>query len=153
MKTYSARPGDIERRWLVVDAQGQTLGRLATHIATALRGKHKPMYTPHMDTGDHVVVINAREVVLTGTKPELKRYFHHTLYPGGARWTSYRDMMDTHPERVIEHAVRGMLPKTKLGRAVFKKLKVYPGADHPHAAQQPEAWAPNTGSSGRQRTA
>jgi large subunit ribosomal protein L13 len=145
MKTYSARAGDIERRWLVVDAQGKTLGRLATHIATVLRGKHKPVFTPHMDTGDHVVVINAREVVLTGGKPELKRYFHHTLYPGGARWTSYRDMMEKHPDRVITHAVRGMLPKTKLGRAVIKKLKVYPGAEHPHGAQQPEVWAPPAG--------
>jgi large subunit ribosomal protein L13 len=148
MKTYSARLADIEHRWLVVDAQGQTLGRLATHVATVLRGKHKPMYTPHMDTGDHVVVINARAIGLTGTKPELKRYFHHTLYPGGARWTSYRDMMDTHPDRVVIHAVRGMLPKTKLGRAMIKKLKVYAGSEHPHEAQQPEAWNPTAGSKG-----
>jgi large subunit ribosomal protein L13 len=145
MKTYSARPADIERRWLVVDAQGQTLGRLATHLATVLRGKHKPMYTPHMDTGDHVVVINAREVLLTGTKPEQKRYYHNTLYPGGARWTAFRDMMDKHPERVVTLAVRGMLPKTKLGRAVIKKLKVYAGAEHPHEAQKPEVWVPIAG--------
>ena len=142
MKTYSARPADIQRQWLVVDAEGKTLGRLATQVATVLKGKHKPMFTPHIDTGDHVVVINAEKVRLTGTKPEKKKYFHHTLYPGGATWTSLRTVMEKHPDRVIRRAVRGMLPKTKLGDAMYRKLKVYAGPDHPHAAQQPVAWDP-----------
>jgi large subunit ribosomal protein L13 len=142
MKTYSARPADIQRRWLVVDAEGKTLGRLATQVATVLKGKHRPIYTAHIDTGDHVVVINAARVALTGRKAEDKRYFHHTLYPGGATWTSIREVMAKHPERVIERAVQGMLPRTKLGRAMFKKLKVYAGPEHPHAAQRPEAWSP-----------
>jgi large subunit ribosomal protein L13 len=142
MKTYSARPADIHRRWLVVDAEGRTLGRLATHVAMVLRGKHKPMYTPHMDTGDHVVVINAGKVHLTGRKPEDKRYFHHTLHPGGATWTTIRQVLAKHPERVVERAVRGMMPKTKLGRTMLKKLKVYAGPEHPHVAQQPVHWNP-----------
>jgi large subunit ribosomal protein L13 len=142
MKTYTARPADIEQRWLLVDAAGKTLGRLATHVAMVLRGKHKPMYTPHMDTGDHVIVVNARKVAMTGTKSEDKRYFRHTLYPGGARWTSIQTVMEKHPERVVFQAVRGMVPRTKLGRAMMKKLKVYAGPDHPHAAQQPVAWDP-----------
>jgi large subunit ribosomal protein L13 len=146
MKTFSARPAEVERRWLLIDAEGRTLGRLATHVATLLRGKHKPIYTPHVDTGDHVVVINAKRVRLTGTKVETKKFFRHTLYPGGARWTSLRDLMDHHPERVVAQAVRGMMPKTKLGRAMIKKLKVYAGPEHPHEAQQPAAsevpWAP-----------
>jgi large subunit ribosomal protein L13 len=140
MKTYSAREGDIQRAWLVVDASGKTLGRLATHVATALRGKHKPMYTPHLDTGDHVVVINAKQIALTGQKNQDKKYFRHTLYPGGSYWVTIRDLMDKHPERVVQQAVKGMLPHTKLGRAMFKKLKVYPGPEHPHAAQRPVAW-------------
>jgi large subunit ribosomal protein L13 len=144
MKTYSAQPADIERRWLVVDADGRTLGRLATQVAMVLRGKHKPMYTPHMDTGDHVVVINAKKVALTGRKAQDKKYFHHTLYPGGATWTSIVELMAKHPERVVERAIRGMVPRTKLGRAMMRKLKVYGGAEHPHAAQQPETWAPGT---------
>jgi large subunit ribosomal protein L13 len=142
MKTYSARPGDIQRQWLVVDAEGRTLGRLATQVAMVLRGKNKPIYTPHIDTGDHVVVINADKVTLTGRKPEDKRYFHHTLYPGGARWTSIGEVMAKHPERVVMRAVQGMMPKTKLGRAMLKKLKVYAGPEHPHAAQQPVEWKP-----------
>jgi len=142
MKTYSARPSDFQSRWLVVDAEGKNLGRLATQIATVLRGKHKPIYTAHIDTGDHVVVINAAKVALTGRKAEDKKYFHHTMYPGGATWTSIRTVMEKHPERVVERAVRGMMPHTKLGRAMFKKLKVYPGPEHPHAAQGPEAWSP-----------
>ena len=137
MKTYTALPGDIQREWLLVDAQGLTLGRLATRIATVLKGKHKPMFTPHMDTGDHVVVINAEKIALTGRKAEDKRYFHHTLYPGGATWTSIQDVMAKHPERVIERAVAGMLPKTKLGRQMIRKLKVYAGDQHPHGAQGP----------------
>ncbi len=142
MKTYSARPADIQRQWLVVDAEGRTLGRLATHVAMVLRGKHKPVYTPHIDTGDHVVVINASKIVLTGRKPEDKRYFHHTLYPGGATWTSITEVMQKHPERVVTRAVAGMMPKTKLGKAMLRKLKVYAGAEHPHAAQQPVPWDP-----------
>ena len=144
MKTFSARPVDIQRRWLVVDAEGQTLGRLATQVAMVLRGKHKPMYTPHMDTGDHVVIINAAKVALSGRKAQDKKYFHHTLYPGGATWTTIVELMAKHPERVVERAVRGMVPRSKLGRAMMSKLKVYAGAEHPHAAQQPEAWAPMT---------
>ena len=144
MKTYSARETDIQRRWLVVDAEGKTLGRLAAQVASVLKGKHKPMYTPHMDTGDHVIVINAAKVRLSGTKPEKKTYFHHTLYPGGATWTSIVELMQKHPERVVAAAVRGMMPKTKLGRAMIKKLKIYKGAEHPHAAQQPVAWEPRT---------
>jgi large subunit ribosomal protein L13 len=143
MRTYSARPADIERRWLLVDAEGKTLGRLATQVATVLKGKHKPSYTPHMDTGDHVIVINAARVRLTGTKREKEKFFHHTMYPGGASWIKLSDLMEKHPERVIERAVRGMMPKTRLGNAMFKKLKVYAGAEHPHVAQQPTAWEPN----------
>jgi large subunit ribosomal protein L13 len=140
MKTYTAREDDIQRAWLVVDASGKTLGRLATHIATALRGKHKPMYTPHIDTGDHVVVINARQIALTGAKSQDKKYFRHTLYPGGSYWVTIRELMEKHPDRVVTQAVKGMLPHTKLGRAMIKKLKVYPGPEHPHAAQRPVAW-------------
>ena len=142
MKTYTARPADIERNWLVVDAEGRTLGRLATQIATLLRGKHKAIYTPHIDTGDHVIVINASKVSLSGTKMQDKKYFSHTMYPGGAYWTSIDEVFAKHPERVVERAVRGMVPRTKLGRAMMKKLKVYGGADHPHTAQQPVAWEP-----------
>ena len=140
MKTYTARPADIQRRWLLVDATGLTLGRLASQVATVLKGKHKPIYTPHVDTGDHVVVINATKVALSGTKGADKRYFRHTMYPGGAHWIGIRELMAKHPDRVVVQAVRGMMPKTKLGRAMMKKLKVYGGAEHPHAAQQPIAW-------------
>ncbi|TMQ72130.1 MAG: 50S ribosomal protein L13 [Candidatus Eisenbacteria bacterium] len=142
MKTYTARPADIQRQWLLVDAKGKTLGRLATQVATVLKGKHKPMFTPHMDTGDHVIVINAREIALTGRKAQDKRYFHHTLYPGGAYWVSIQTLMEKHPDRVVMQAVRGMMPKTKLGRAMIKKLKIYAGPEHPHDAQQPVAWEP-----------
>ncbi|HEY3216249.1 MAG TPA: 50S ribosomal protein L13 [Candidatus Eisenbacteria bacterium] len=142
MKTYSARPSEIQRRWLLVDASGKTLGRLASQVATALKGKHKPMFTPHLDVGDHVIVINAGKVALSGNKARDKRYFRHTMYPGGAYWTSIGTLMEKHPERVVMQAVRGMLPKTKLGRAMIQKLKVYAGADHPHAAQQPASWEP-----------
>lgn len=140
MKTYSAREADIQRRWLVVDAEGKTLGRLAAQVAMVLKGKHKPIYTPHMDTGDHVIVINAAKVRLTGSKPVKKEYFHHTLYPGGATWTKYSEMLAKHPERVVQKAVKGMMPKTKLGDAMIRKLKVYAGAEHPHVAQSPEVW-------------
>jgi len=148
MKTYTARPSEIQRQWLVVDADGRTLGRLATEIATVLRGKHKPMFTPHIDTGDHVVVINAEKVRLTGSKMEQKQYFRHTMYPGGVRWTHVQEVLAKHPERVLERAVHGMLHKTKLGRAMIKKLKVYAGPNHPHAAQGPTEWNPN-GKGGR----
>ena len=144
MKTYSAVPQDIHRKWLLVDAEGKTLGRLATQISMVLRGKHKPIYTPSMDTGDHVVVINATKVALSGKKQTDKKYFNHTMYPGGAYWTGIGEMMEKHPERVVMLAVRGMMPKTKLGRAMLKKLKVYPGPEHPHTAQQPVSWEPRT---------
>jgi large subunit ribosomal protein L13 len=144
MKTYSARPADIQRQWLLVDAKGKTLGRLATQVATVLKGKHKPIFTPHIDTGDHVIVINARELVMTGNKAEDKRYFRHTLYPGGAHWISVRNLMAERPERVVQQAIRGMMPKTKLGRAMMKKLKIYAGPEHPHDAQQPVVWEPRT---------
>lgn len=148
MKTYTARPADVQRSWLVVDAEGRTLGRLATQIATVLKGKHKPIFTPHIDTGDHVVVINAEKVRLTGKKPQEKMYFRHTMYPGGVHWTNIQKLLEKHPERVIQGAVQGMLPKTKLGRAMIKKLKVYAGSEHPHAAQNPAVWEP-TGRGGR----
>ena len=141
LKTYSARESDIQRKWLVVDAEGKTLGRLAAQVAMVLKGKHKPMYTPHMDTGDHVIVVNAAKVRLTGTKPEKKTYFHHTLYPGGAPFTRLSELLEKHPERVVQKAVKGMMPKTKLGDAMMKKLKVYAGPEHPHEAQQPESWS------------
>src|SRR5215210_1560044 len=138
MKTYSATPKDIEHRWYVVDAEGMVLGRLATEIAKIIRGKHKPMYTPHMDTGDNVIVINASKVRVTGRKAEQKEYFHHTGYMGHERFTPFATMLAKHPERVIEKAVFGMLPKTALGRQKLRnKLRVYPGAEHPHTAQQP----------------
>ncbi len=140
MKTYSAREADITRRWLVVDAEGKTLGRLAAQVASVLKGKHKPMYTAHMDTGDHVIVINAAKVRLTGTKPEKKTYFHHTMYPGGATITRLSEVFAKHPERVVQKAVKGMMPKTRLGDAMIRKLKVYAGSEHPHEAQQPETW-------------
>jgi len=141
MKTYSARESDVTRRWLLVDAEGRTLGRLATQIAMALRGKHKPIYTPHLDTGDFVIVINAEKVRLTGTKPDQKKYFSHSMYPGGLSWTRLTEMLAKHPERVVEKAVKGMVPRNRLGRAMVKKLKVYAGPNHPHAAQRPEPWA------------
>ncbi len=138
MKTFSARPTDIEKKWYLVDAEGQVLGRLATRIADILRGKDKPIYTPHMDTGDFVVVINAEKVVVTGKKAEQKEYQRYSGYPGGLKKIPYRRVLKTHPERIIEHAVRGMVPHNRLGRAIIKKLKVYAGPEHPHGAQQPE---------------
>jgi large subunit ribosomal protein L13 len=137
-KTYVPKLAEIEQRWFLVDAEGVTLGRLATQIATILRGKHKPMYTPHLDTGDYVVVINAEKVNVTGKKEEQKRYHRHSGYPGGYRSTSLSDMLSKHPERVIEAAVRGMIPHSNLGRDQFKKLRVFAGTAHPHAAQKPE---------------
>ena len=140
-RTYSAKAKDIKREWHLVDVSDQILGRVASQIAFILKGKHKPMYTPHMDTGDHVIVVNAAKVRLTGTKPEKKTYFHHTLYPGGATFTRLSELLEKHPERVVQKAVKGMMPKTKLGDAMMKKLKVYAGPEHPHEAQQPESWS------------
>ena len=138
MKTYSAAARDIEHQWYIVDADGVVLGRLATEVARIIRGKHKPMFTPHMDTGDNVIVINASKVRVTGKKAEQKRYFRHTGYMGHERFTPYSTMIAKHPERVIEKAVYGMLPKTALGRQVLRrKLRVYATAEHPHVAQQP----------------
>jgi large subunit ribosomal protein L13 len=138
MKTYSPKPGDIRRKWWVVDADGAVLGRLATEIANVLRGKNKPIFAPHMDVGDHVVVINAGKVVLTGRKLEQKELLRYSGYPGGLRRIRYDKLMREHPERVIRKAVRGMLPKNRLGRRMIRKLKVYAGPEHPHAAQQPQ---------------
>ena len=138
MPTSMPRESDIQRKWYVVDAEGQVLGRLATRVATVLRGKHKPIFTPHLDVGDHVVVINAEKVQLTGRKLKDKQYRWHTGYIGGLKEVSAETMLRTHPDRVIEWAVEGMLPKNRLGRAMAKKLKVYRGAEHPHTAQQPQ---------------
>jgi len=138
VNTYVTKQTDIKRDWYVVDAQGQTLGRLATRIAAVLKGKHKPIYSPSMDTGDYVVVINAEKIVATGRKLDEKMYYRHTGYPGGLRQINLRDQLTKHPERVISAAVRGMLPHNRLGRAMFKKLKVYAGAEHPHAAHKPK---------------
>jgi large subunit ribosomal protein L13 len=137
VKTYSAKPYEVERDWFVVDAQDQTLGRLATRVATLLRGKHKPIYTPHVDCGDYVIVVNADKISVTGQKLDQKIYYRHSGYPGGLRQVTLRRRLETHPERVIESAVRGMLPKNRLGRKMFKMLKVYAGPEHPHEAQQP----------------
>ena len=137
MKTFSATPSDIKRDWYVIDATGKTLGRLASEIATRLRGKHKPEYTPHMDTGDYIVVINARDVRVTGNKETDKLYHRHSGYPGGIKSISLNKLRQSKPERIIETAVKGMLPKGPLGREMYRKLKVYPGAAHKHAAQQP----------------
>ncbi|MBW8769315.1 MAG: 50S ribosomal protein L13 [Gemmatimonadetes bacterium] len=139
VKTFSATPSDIQQDWYVIDAEGMVLGRLATEIARIIRGKHKPIFTPHMDTGDGVIVINASKVRVTGRKAEQKRYFHHTGYMGHERFTPFASMIVKHPERVIEKAVYGMLPKTALGRGPLRgKLRVYAGAEHPHTAQQPK---------------
>jgi large subunit ribosomal protein L13 len=138
MKTLTPKAKDIERQWWLVDAQGVPLGRLATEVARVLRGKHKPIYTPHLDTGDHVVVVNASGVALTGKKAEQKTYFRHSGYMGGEKHIPFKRMIETHPERVIELAVKGMLPKNKLGRAMRQKLRVYAGGDHPHAGQDPQ---------------
>lgn len=135
-RTYSPRPGDIKRAWHVIDATGQPLGRLATQVATLLRGKHKRIFAPHMDVGDYVIVINAARVGVTGkSKPQAKLYYRHSGYPGALRSTSLEQVLARHPQRVIEHAVRGMLPKNSLGRAVMRKLHVYAGPQHPHQAQ------------------
>lgn len=138
MKTYVTNPNEIEREWYVMDATGQTLGRLATRIAHRLRGKHKPIFSPSVDAGDYVIVVNAEKIHVTGRKLDQKIYYRHTGYPGGLKEVTLRNLLQKHPTRVIEHAVRGMLPKNRLGRRMFKKLKVYAGPEHPHAAQQPK---------------
>jgi large subunit ribosomal protein L13 len=137
MTTYDAKKGEVERSWYVVDAESKVLGRLATRVADVLRGKHKPIFTPYVDAGDFVVVINAEKVHLTGTKMDTKKYYHHSGYPGGIKVTTPAELLRKKPEAIIKNAVKGMLPKTKLGRQQFRKLKVYAGKDHPHQAQQP----------------
>jgi large subunit ribosomal protein L13 len=139
-KTYSPKASEVQssREWYIVDAEGQTLGRMASQIAAVLRGKHKPIFAPHMDTGDFVVVINADKVKVTGAKPQQKFYYHHSQYPGGLRSTPFADMIRKHPTRPVEHAIKKMLPKNALGEQMFRKLKVYAGPDHPHGAQQPK---------------
>jgi large subunit ribosomal protein L13 len=138
MATFSAKPHEVRRDWYVVDANGRTLGRLATEIASRLRGKHKPEYTPHVDTGDYIVVVNAKQIRVTGNKLNDKIYHHHTGYIGNLKSQNLGSMLEEHPERVLINAVKGMLPKNKLGAAMLKKLKVYPGAEHQHTAQQPK---------------
>ncbi len=139
MKTFMASPATIDRKWYVVDAEGKTLGRLASEVAKVLRGKNKAIFTPHIDTGDYVIVVNADKVKVTGKKLDQKIYYHHSDYIGGMKETTLREMMNKHPERVIEYAVKGMLPKGPLGRQMYTKLFVYAGPDHKHAAQKPEA--------------
>ncbi|HAW92186.1 MULTISPECIES: 50S ribosomal protein L13 [Arsukibacterium] len=138
MKTFTAKPESVERDWYVVDANGKTLGRIATEIAARLRGKHKPEYTPHVDTGDYIIVINAEKVTVTGNKAKNKMYYSHTGFPGGIKEISFEKLIAKKPEMVLETAIKGMLPKGPLGRAMFRKLKVYAGAEHQHTAQQPQ---------------
>ncbi len=140
MKSFMARPSSVERRWHLIDAEGRTLGRLASEIAQLLRGKNKPQYTPHIDTGDFVVVVNAEKVVVTGKKAEQKVYRRHTGYPGGLKERSYEQMLERKPTEILRRAVNGMMPKTRLGRQQFKKLKVYAGPEHPHEAQAPASY-------------
>ncbi len=140
MKTYALKASEIQRDWYVVDAEGQTLGRLATQIATLLRGKHKPTFSTHLDTGDYVIVVNAGKIKVTGNKLDEKKYYSYSLYPGGLRTVGLRDMLAKHPERVITAAVKGMLPKNRMSHQLIKKLKVYRTADHRHGAQNPKLW-------------
>jgi large subunit ribosomal protein L13 len=135
-----AKPNEVERKWYIIDATDKTLGRLASEAASILRGKHKPTYTPHIDSGDFVVIINAEKVVLTGKKLQNKMYYRHSLHPGGLKVTSAQDMLNKNPERMLELAIHGMIPKNRLGNRIKLKLKVYAGSEHPHQAQQPEAW-------------
>ena len=139
MKTHSVKAGEIRRDWFVLDARDLVLGRVASQVAHILKGKHKPIYSPHLDTGDHVVVINADKIRLTGKKTDKKQYFTHSMYPGGVTWTSFRTMSETKPDRVLYLAVKGMLPRNRLGRAMMTKLKIYAGTEHPHVAQSPRA--------------
>ena len=138
MKTFTPKPSDIKRKWYVVDARNEILGRLASKVAHILRGKHKPIFAPHVDVGDHVIIINAKKIRVTGRKAQQKRYTRYSGYPGGLKETVYEKMLEKHPEKILEHAIRGMLPKNRLGRKMFKKLKVYAGDQHHHSAQQPE---------------
>lgn len=140
MKSYIAKPAEIDHKWYVIDAEEKTLGKLAVEIAMILRGKKKPIYTPHVDCGDYVVVVNAEKVAVTGNKEKQKIYKHHTGYPGGLKEATLEELRAKKPEEIIRHAVKGMMPKGKLGRQMFKKLKVYAGPEHPHAAQNPEEW-------------
>ncbi len=142
MKTFTAKPGEVESKWYVVDASGCVLGRLASFVATRLRGKHKPVYTPHVDTGDHIIVINADKIALTGRKWDEKLYYRHSGYMGGLKSITAKKLLEKRPEDLVMHAVRGMLPKNRLGRKMFKKLKVYAGSEHPHVAQEPETLQP-----------
>jgi len=135
MRTWTVRPGDIDRKWYIVDAEGKVLGRLATEIANVLRGKNNPQYTPHADCGDHVIVINADKVAVTGRKEEQKIYYRHSGYPGGLKSPTFKEIFNSKPEYILEHAIKGMLPHNSLGRAMFRKLKVYSGGEHPHQAQ------------------
>ena len=140
MKSYIAKPAEVERKWYVIDAEDKPLGKIASEVASILRGKKKPIYTPHVDTGDYVIVINAEKVRVTGKKEEQKIYKSHSGYPGGLKETTLRELRAKKPEEIIRHAVKGMMPKGKLGRQMFKKLKVYAGPEHPHTAQNPEEW-------------
>ena len=140
MKSFLAKPNEVQRAWYVIDAEGKTLGRLATEVAKILRGKHKAIYTPHVDTGDFVIIVNAEKVVLTGKKLDQKLYRHHSLYPGGLKETPYRRLFETKPEQPVYLAVKGMLPKNSLGRQMLKKLKVYAGPEHDNQAQKPEVY-------------
>ena len=142
MKTYHQKPSEVQRDWLLVDADGQVLGRLATQIATLLRGKHKPTYTPSIDGGDFVVVVNCEKIKLLGRKPDQKVYYRHTGYPGGIKATPYKMMLTKHPDRILRIAVKGMLPKNRIGRRLLGKLRIYSGPNHPHTAQQPRTWTP-----------
>ncbi len=142
MKTFSLKNNEVSRDWVVFDASGKILGRFATKIADKLRGKDKPTFTPHVDGGDFVVVINADKVKVTGNKAEQKKYYKHSLYPGGLKEKSYKEVLESTPERIIENAVKGMLPKNKLGKSIIKKLKVYSGSEHPHESQNPSVWNP-----------
>ncbi|MEG3069201.1 MAG: 50S ribosomal protein L13 [Syntrophaceticus schinkii] len=140
MRTYMAKPDEVQRKWYLIDAEDKTLGRLATEVARILRGKHKPTFTPHIDTGDHVIVVNAEKVKVTGNKFKDKQYYRHTGYPGGLKVINFAALISKKPEQVIEKAVWGMIPHNRLGRSVIKKLRVYRGPNHPHAAQSPEVW-------------
>ena len=140
MKSYMAKPNEVERKWYLIDAEDKVLGRLATEVASILRGKNKPIYTPHVDTGEHVIIINADKIKLTGNKLKQKNYTYHTGYPGGLREIPYSLLMEKNPEKIIELAVKGMLPKNRLGRSMFRKLRVYRGTEHNHQAQQPEIY-------------
>ena len=140
MKSFIAKPHEVERKWYIIDADGKTLGRLSTEVASILRGKRKPIYTPHVDTGDYVIIINAEKIVVTGKKRTDKIYKHHTGFPGGLREVTFEKLQAKKPDEIIRHAVRGMMPNGKLGREMFKKLKIYVGPEHKHAAQQPQTW-------------